>query len=108
MVVIHPQNPSLFFGRCRNEVSKSATSSPGAGAGAGGSRTMAIVDLPRGAARGSSERIEIGDELGDLVLREVEIGHDRARLLGRGVAEPGPEVGIGVVEDGACEHAAAL
>src|ERR1700681_2939570 len=102
MVVTQPQKPLVLVGRARNGVSLTAASSPGAGASAGGSRTVATIDSSRSKTCWSFERIQVGDELADLVLGQAEIGHHRTRLLARRVAQPGPEVGIGVLEDGAC------
>src|ERR1700738_900944 len=103
MLVTQPQKPLVLVGRDRKGVSLTAASSPGAGASAGGSRTVATIDPSQCETCRSFERIQIADELGDLVLRQAQVGHHRPRLLAGRVAQPGPEVGIGVFEDGAGE-----
>src|SRR5438874_11748095 len=70
--------------------------------------TMAISSSPRLGSWWSLQRRQEGDELGDLVLRQVQIGHDRARLLARRVAQPDGEVVGRQLEDAAREHAAGL
>src|ERR1700730_17325576 len=63
---------------------------------AGGPSGSAIVGSATVAMRWSLlERLEIGDQLRDLLGREVEVRHTRAGFLTRGVVEPPAEV-VGV------------
>src|SRR5205807_4614826 len=54
----------------------------------------------------SLQRVQEGDELGDLVLAEVEVGHVGTGLLRRGVPQPAAEVVVVHLEDRSREHAA--
>src|SRR5947209_1037209 len=105
IVVIQPQKPSVFRGRRNGETTDSGAG--GGGARAGGSRTVATNSLP-GLRWRSLERFQVGDELGDVFLGQVEVRHHRARLGSRRVAQPGPEVVRRHGEDGARENRPAL
>src|SRR2546425_10097244 len=94
MVVSHPTNPLVDRGRFSRGGSRGAWSAAGR-AGATGSSVVVIGTLRQGSAGGrgrrgawSLQRVQEGDELGDLVLPQGQVWHVGARLLRRGGAPP--------------------
>src|SRR5947199_9144825 len=112
IVVNHDQTPVVDWGR------RMSVGSPSGGGSGGsttvGSRTVATSqaaperDGGRFAFIVLLQAIQVGDQVRDLGLREVEVRHHRAWLLGRRVAEPAPEVLVVHVEQAAGEAIAAL
>src|SRR5438105_13554814 len=104
MVVNHDAGPVTARG-----LRSSTDCSTGSGAisTGGGSRTVAITRL-RGWSWRSLERIQVGDQRVDLVLREVQVGHHRAGLGSGRIAQPGGQVLVVQVEGGAGERVPAL
>src|SRR5437588_5075478 len=111
MVVSHPTNPLVVLGRFSRGGSRGAWGDSG-GAAATGSSVVVIGTLRqvsaggRGSGRRSLQRVQEGDELGYLVLAQVQVGHVGARLLGGRVAQPPPQVVVVHVQDRPREHTA--
>src|SRR6516165_4847609 len=106
-----PQKPSVDLGRRKNPVVSPHSASAASASSAmtsGGSRTVAIRPLPRIELEVSFQRIQVGNEAVNLGRGQVEVRHDRAGFLGGWIGQPGTEIVVSVLEDGAGEHAAAL
>src|SRR3954470_8421399 len=104
IVVNHDANPVTARGR------RNSTDCSGGGGGSsttGGSRTVAITRL-RGMSWRSLQRIQVGDEAVDLILRKVQVGHDRSGLGRRWIAQPCREVLVVELEHGTGEGVPAL
>src|SRR4051794_21281896 len=91
-VVNHDAKPVMARGR-RRMAGCSSIRSTSAGVVTVGSRTVAISRLPECGWR-SLQRIQVGDQLSDLVLAEIEVRHHRSRLHGGRVEEPPAQVGV--------------
>src|SRR5438477_12032703 len=103
-VVNHDAGPVMARGRRMIAGSTSWTSGSG-GVVTVGSRTVAISGLPECWSR-SLQRVQISDELGDLILAQVEVRHHRSRLLAGWVAQPLAQVAVVQIEDGTGERPA--
>src|SRR5579863_327846 len=98
MVEIHPITPSVVLGRLkkRGGVGRASTGSLGVA-------VTAISALDSWEAS-SLQRVQVGDQLGDLLLAQVPDPHVGARFGGLGISEPDPQVVVVHREDGAGEH----
>src|SRR4051812_44849581 len=104
MVVNHEAGPVMLRGLRR---SRGCSLMSGAGSTTVGSRTVAINGL-RKSSWWSLQCIQIGDQRCDLGLRQVEVRHHGTRFgLGR-IPQPGSQVLVVHLEDGAGEDVATL
>src|SRR5436853_3808149 len=111
IVVSHPTNPFVVRGRFSSGGSRGAWGASGRSVVTGSSVVViGTLRLVSGGGRGqggrSLQRVQEGDELGDLVLAEVEVGHVRAGLLGGRIAQPPAKVVVVHLQYRPREHAA--
>src|SRR4051812_41763074 len=98
MVVNQLVQPWVAVGRRNARSTGASVTSPGsmtAGTALGSRSTIAITAHPsnwRWGFRRSLQRLEVGDEARDLVFLQLQVRHDRPRLLARGVPQPGRHV----------------
>src|SRR3954464_11764183 len=98
MVVNQLVHPVVAVGRRNARGTGAAVTSPGsmtAGTALGSRSTIAITALPScrhmagvRASRRSLQRLQVGDEVGDLVFLQLQVRHDRPGLLTGRVPQP--------------------
>src|SRR5579872_4964742 len=102
MVEIQPITPSVVLGRLKKR--------GGVGRASAGSLGVAVTAISAldSWKTSSFQRVQVGDQLRDLLLAQVPDAHIGARFGGLRVSEPDPQIVVVEGEDGAGEDLAGL